>query len=695
VTAQDVMQIEQRLLTAISLHEIGQLQNAERLYRDILLEQPNHPNTNHYMGKAVLESGHVDASLPFFKAALEADPQQEQYWLSYISALIQATQYEDAKLVLSYGNQAGLSAQKVEALAITLENKLNEKSQLTQGISPLSSVEDELINLFVQQRYEEVESQILTLLQDYPRWLVGWKILSDTLLLQKKDARLAASRALELNLNDAKEHCYYGLVIKSQGDLKGAAKAFKQAIMLKADYAAAYNNLGIVQKDMGDIESGIRSYRRALELNPSYASCYSNLLFCLSHSEKIDPTALFKEHCQYGKQYEQPLKASWPTHTNLRDHERCLQIGFVSADFRDHSLAYFIEPILNYLMVSLKLSLHAYASSDIEDSVTQRLRGKFNRWNKVAGLSDEMFAKKIQEDGIDILVDLDGHTAGNRLLTFARKPAPVQVSWLGYLATTGLNAMDYYLADDYLLPAGKLDDQFTEKLVQLPANAPFMPSETAPEVNDLPALINGYITFACFNRPNKITPSVVRLWCKLLTAIPNSKMLLGAMPLDGSYDAITEWFALEGVSLNRLIFHPRSCMENYLKLHHEVDICLDTFPSNGVTTTCHALWMGVPTLCMEGKSLAGRGALGVAKHVGLEGFVALDESDFVSKGLFLASNIAQLAEVRQSLRSRFRQSRLAQPDVIADSLGQALHHMWKLWCEQLPAESFQIQALHK
>ncbi|HSH71488.1 MAG TPA: aminotransferase class I/II-fold pyridoxal phosphate-dependent enzyme [Methylophilaceae bacterium] len=677
---------DERLAEAVSLHRAGNTQAAERLYRDILLEHPNQANANYNLGVIALEEKHADDSLLYFKAALEADPQEEQYWLSYIRALIQAEHFDDAQLVLSYGVKAGLAGKEVESLALTLETKLKHAAVAL----PPSTIEDELIELFSQQRYEEVENKILALVQQYPHWLVGWKILSDTFLIQGKDARLPALRALELNANDAKEHCYYGLILKNQGDLKGAATAFEQAIKLKPDYAAAYNNLGIVKKDAGDIDAGIREYRKALALNPGYAGCYSNLLFCLSHSEKIDTRTLFEEHCNFSKQYELPLKAAWTKHKNKRDPQRCLQVGFVTADFRDHSLAYFIEPLLTHLALSLNLSLHAYSTSPIEDSITQRLRGKFRYWNKVDALSDTQLADKIREDGIDILVDLNGHTAGNSLLTFAMKPAPIQASWLGYLSTTGLTAMDYYLADSYLLPPGQLDDQFTEKLVQLPANAPFLPSEVAPEVNALPALKNGYMTFACFNRPNKITPSVVSLWCKLLNALPNARMLLGAMPNDGSYDSIIDWFAQGGVGRERLIFHPRSFMKNYLKLHHEVDVCLDTFPSNGVTTTCHAVWMGVPTLCMEGKSMASRGALDVMKQVGLDDFVADDEAAFVEHGIFWASHTQQLAEVRASLRSRFEQSPLAKPAMIAEGLEIAFRQMWQRWCDKLPAASFAV-----
>ena len=676
-----------KLQQAVSLHRAGNTQAAERLYRDILLEQPNQPNANYNLGVIALEEHHADGSLPYFKAALEAEPQEEQYWLSYIRALIQAEHFDDAQLVLSYGVKAGLAGKEVEALGLMLETRLK---QPTAVALPPDGVEAELIALFEQQRYEEVENKILALVQQYPHWLVGWKVLSDTFLLQGKDARLPALRALELNSNDAKEHCYYGLILKNQGDLKGAERAFERAIQLKPDYAAAYNNLGIVKKDQGDVEAGVRDYRKALSINPGYASCYSNLLFCLSHSEKIDTKALFEEHRHFGKQYELPVKASWPQHINSRDPQRTLQVGFVSSDFRDHSLAYFIEPLLNHLSLSLNLSLHAYSTSAIEDSITQRLRGKFRYWNKVDALNEQALAQKIREDGIDILVDLDGHTAGNSLLTFALKPAPIQASWLGYLATTGLTAMDYYLADSYLLPPGQLDDQFTEKLVQLPANAPFMPSDVAPEVNLLPAIKNGYITFACFNRPNKITASAVALWSKLLKALPDAKMLLGAMPHDGSYDAIINWFAQGGVDRERLIFHPRSFMKNYLKLHHEVDICLDTFPSNGVTTTCHAVWMGVPTLCLEGKSMTSRGALDVMKQVGLDDFVTADEAAFIAQGIYWAKHTAQLAEVRSALRSRFSASPLAQPARIAEGLERAFRQMWVRWCEQLPAESFEV-----
>ncbi len=672
------------------MHKSGQTYQAQTLYKEILKQDPTQPNANYNLGVIEYEGKRIDNSLPFFKAALEAEPHEAQYWLSYIIALIEADKYHDAEFVLSHGIKAGLSGKETEAVSSLLRDKLEERNRLDNKTPP-KEIESQLIKLFSESRYEEIENKILSLVHDYPNWLVGWKILSDTVLIQGKDARLPALRALELNPSDAKEHCYYGLILKSHGDLRGAASAFERATQLKPDYAAAYNNLGIVKKDLGNLEEGLRYYRHALDLNPGYASCYSNLLFCLTHSEKIETKALFEEHCKFSHAYETSLATILEQPVNDHNPQRCLKVGFVSADFRDHSIAYFFEPILKHLSISLNLSLYAYSNSAQEDSTTLRMRGKFKYWNSVSTMSDEDLARKIRDDGIDILVDLSGHTAGNRLLTFAMKPAPIQVSWLGYLSTTGLKSMDYYLADSYLLPPNKLDDQFTEKLVQLPANAPFMPSDVAPEVSDLPALRKGYVTFACFNRPNKITSEVVKLWARLLKSVPNSKMLLGAMPNDGSYDAMIEWFHKEGIARDRLEFHPRSFMKNYLKLHHEVDICLDTFPSNGVTTTCHAVWMGVPTLCMDGTRLASRGAMAVMSHVGLGKFVADNPDDFVEKGKFWSQNLDELSKIRGSLRERLNLSPLSQPEMLADGLEKAFRKMWVRWCEGKPAITFEIK----
>lgn len=692
---QDNQDIARTLEQAVSLYQSGDLLTAEDKLRSILAVDVHQPQANYYLGSLLLESLSTLDSLPYFNTALESDPQQAEYWLSYIGALIDAAHYEDAKLVLSYGRDAGLSGEPVEHLEQLLVKRQSEQLMLssTNAHVPEAHIQEKLIQLFLKKRYQAVEIALHKLLEQYPSWLDGWKIMSDTLLVQKKDARVAARKALALNADDAKEHCYYGLVLKGQGDLANAADAFRDAIKLQPDYAAAYNNLGIVSKDMGDIAAAVGYYRQALDINPGYASCYSNLLFCLSHADVVSTEDLFAEHRRFGYQYEAVYKSAWPKHSHKSNSAKNLNVGFVSADFREHSLVNFFEPVLEHLSLVADVSLHAYSTSAIEDHVTQRLKPKFKHWHKVDELTDVALAEKIREDKIDILVDLDGHTAGNRLISFAMKPAPIQLSWLGYLATTGLSAMDYYLADAHLLPPNQFDGQFMEKIVQLPANAPFIPSDLSPEVNELPALNNGFITFGCFNRVEKITPSVISLWSKLLNKIPNSKLLLGSMPQDGSYDAIIKAFADHTISVDRLIIYHRNTMADYLRLHYQVDICLDTFPSNGVTTTCHAAWMGVPTLCVEGNSLMSRGAMAIMLHLNLSDFVVQSHEGFVSQGVYWSAHLQQLSEVRSNLRKQFKMSALNQASIISQHLVLAFRQMWERWCKNQPAISFKTSII--
>ena len=389
--------------------------------------------------------------------------------------------------------------------------------------------------------------------------------------------------------------------------------------------------------------------------------------------------------------FETPLLHSRLPHRNSRDPDRCLQIGIVSGDLRDHAVAYLIEPLVTRWAAYPSLSLHAYYNYPTEDVVTKRLRRHFKQWHDIENLSDAKLAERINADGIDILIDLSGHTAEHRLLTFARKPAPVQASWMGYPGTTGLEAMDYYLTDRYFLPPGKFDSQFTEKLVHLPASGTFLPDKNAPPLNALPALSKGYVTFGSFNRLNKLTPSAIALWGGILRALPDARMLVGGMPKEGEYDALIAWFAREGIVRDRLSFHSRGPVHAYLALHHQVDICLDTFPYTGGTTTNHALWMGVPTLTLAGQTPPGRQGAAILGRLGLDRFIAEDVADFQQRALSWAGDLEALAAVRAGMRDRINQWPLRRPAVIAAGIEFAFRTMWKRWCAGLQAETFEVK----
>jgi predicted O-linked N-acetylglucosamine transferase (SPINDLY family) len=262
---------------------------------------------------------------------------------------------------------------------------------------------------------------------------------------------------------------------------------------------------------------------------------------------------------------------------------------------------------------------------------------------------------------------------------------------MGYPGTTGLTAMDYYFADRFHVPAHHAQGQFVEKVAHLPANAPFQPARLAPPVNGLPALHNGYLTFGSFNRINKLQPRAIALWSELLRALPDSRMLLGAMPPDAGCETLIEWFGKEGIARERLDFRTRAGMPVYLQQHHQVDICLDTFPYSGGTTTVHAMWMGVPTITLAGHLMASRGSTAALSFAGLSDFVAKDSADFVAKGVAWANDLTGLAELRASMRSRCAESPMFQPAVIAAGLSASLREMWRRWCAGVAPAALDVQ----
>lgn len=470
------------------------------------------------------------------------------------------------------------------------------------------------------------------------------------------------------------------------GDLEGAVASQRRAIDLDPARAMPHHDLGTTLYKQGRIDEAIASFRSALALKPDIAEAWTGLLFCLSHDERVDADALFEEHRRFGVQFDRlPVRSD---HRNVRDPDRRLRIGFVSADFREHAVALFFEPILVELANRTSLSLHAYFNHAGGDGTTNRLMRHFERFSPVAGLSDPLLAQAIEGDAIDVLIDLSGHTAGSRLTMFALKPAPVQASWIGYLGTTGSSAIDYYFADARLLPPPRWANSFTESLVYLPAWAAFGPVADLPLVNALPALANGYVTFGSFNRMSKLSPRAVATWSRLLRSVPSARMLLGGMPPDGQHGELIARFEREGIARNRLTFHPRCDTHAYLALHHRVDIVLDSFPYAGGNTSTRALAMGVPVLTLAGSTPPSRQGAAIMEHAGLPEFVAHDTSQFERKGVYWAANLDELARLRAGLRARCLASPMARPEITARALEHALRVIWQRWCEGLPAASF-------
>jgi len=478
---------------------------------------------------------------------------------------------------------------------------------------------------------------------------------------------------------------------------KNAVPAFQRAVDFNPADPGLHSNLGLAYGANCEFDAAITNFKYALKIGPGsleesakLAHVYSNMLFCLGLMGGVDPQVVFSEHCAFAERFETPFREAWPAHGNTKDPDRLLRVGFVSGDFREHAVANFLEPVLARLTDCPSLILHAYYNHKVEDSVTQRLRGHFTQWRSVVDQPDTEVARRIQEDKIDILVDLSGHTSDNRLLSFARKPAPIQVSWIGYGNTTGLQAMDYVIKDRQNAPDGALERFYVEKFARIPSATTFLPFEDAPPVNELPAKQTGHVTFGSFSRPNKLNEETLALWSRILLAVPGSKLLLGGMASDDGNSTLAERFGRHGLMADRLIFQPRMEMRDYLALHHQVDLILDAFPSSGGSTTNHALWMGVPVLTLTASAATIAHGGGIQRRAGLADWVASEPEDFVRRAVDWASRLDELAELRAGMRDRLTSAPLRQPEVVAKGFEAALRVMWRRWCAGQRPESFEI-----
>lgn len=489
----------------------------------------------------------------------------------------------------------------------------------------------------------------------------------------------SAKTAISLDPTIPEAYDTLGELYRAQGQLDEATECIQQALKLRPDYADAYGSLSLVLMERGQLESAAEMLREALRIKPDFPLAYSNLLFLNQYMADVSPAELFAEHLRYAERFEAPLKADWPTHTNLRRPEKRLKIGYVSADFRDHSVAFFIEPVFANHDKS-QVELHCYYNHAAHDSQTNAIAAHADHWVDCVRMSDEELARKIQSDGIDILIDLSGHTAHNRLLAFARKPAPIQVTWIGAAGTTGLSAMDYRISDAYLTPPGLFEAYHSERLVLLPdTGVAYRPHPDGPPVNALPALSSGRIVLACLNNLVKINRRVLNLWARLLAALPDAQLMLGNVKTPGIRRDLLQRLAEAGIDQNRVIMQSRLATLDYLALHHNIDLALDPFPYGGGTTTMHSLWMGVPVVTLAGAQVVSRCGASALARVGLQDFITYDEEQYLERAINICSDLPALDRLRQSLRNRMSQSN-CDAATITRQLETLFRQMWIEWC---------------
>lgn len=469
------------------------------------------------------------------------------------------------------------------------------------------------------------------------------------------------------------------------GRFAEAIETTRRALAIAPGYADAHVNLASYLNSLGDVASAASHYRRALALKPDLIGAWSGDLYCRLHDERQSAEELAAAHRKFGEYVEAPYRAGWRRHANAPDPDRRLRLGFVSGDLRDHPVARFLEPVWRMLDRE-KFELFAYDVQPAHDATSARLRGLAAHWTNAVAMPDSQLDASIRGDCIDILFDLSGHTAGGRLAVFARRPAPIQISWIGYPFTTGLSVIDYRLVDRVAAPPGRFDDLFSERLAYLPFMTVFDRPANLPEVREPPCLAQGRLTFGSFNRINKLADRTVGLWARVLKRLPAARLLVGALPSRDVAEELRRRFAGAGIEGERLLSRPRLGLEEYLQLHGEVDVLLDTLPFSSGTTANFALWMGVPTLTWAGDSIAQRLGASRMAAAGLDAFIAESEDEYVDRAVEWAGKPEELARLRAGLRERMQAGSTAHPIELSRALEHRLREMWRRWCAGLDPE---------
>ncbi len=474
-----------------------------------------------------------------------------------------------------------------------------------------------------------------------------------------------------------------GAALMRLGRCQEAIDCYDRAIADDPLDYRAHNNRGNALREQQRMTEAAASFRRALEIRPDHAIAHSNLLLTLNYTE-TSQEAIYRESLRYEAHQAARLRPAAPRFANGKDPGRTLRVGYVSADFRRHSVAYFMRGVIA-AHDRREVAVHCYASVESPDGVTAKLQALADHWRMITGVSDEDVARQVRADGIDILVDLGGHTGGNRLLVFARRSAPVQVSWLGYPNTTGLRVMDYRLTDAIADPPGEADALHTERLVRLPEGFLCYQPDDAPAV----AATAGRrgVTFGSFNTLAKVTPAVVAVWAEILRRTDGARLLLKSDALNdaAARQRLLEQFARHGVGAARLELLPWvDDHRAHLDLYKRVDLALDTFPYNGTTTTCESLWMGVPVVVVRGNRHAARVGASIMTHAGLAEWIAANEDEYIGLAVARAADAAALGASREGVSAQVRASALADPAGFTANLERAYRELWTAWCRTPP-----------
>jgi len=648
-----------------SLRENRQLDESITSYLRAISLRPNYAEAYGNLGSALNLKGQFDEAVAACRQSILLRPGYAEAHYTLGSSLAAKGRIEDA--IAAYRQAIALRSNLPEAYN-NLGNTLKDKGEFDEAIAAYRQA------IALRPGFAEAYCNLGNVLRDKQ---------------QVDDAIAAYRRAIALHPNLSEAYNNLGNALKDTGEFDEAVAVYRQAIALRPTFAEAYCNLGTVLRDKQQPDDAIAAFRQALALDPDYAEADSNLVYALHFHPAYDPQTIAGELRRWNRQHAEPLRAFIQEHSNDRDPDRRLRIGYVSPDFSDHVIGRNLLPLFRH-HDRREFDITCYAQVLCPDPTTRQFQQLADRWHSIVGVSDEQAAQLIRDDQIDILVDLSLHLAHNRLLIFARKPAPVQVTFGGYPGSTGLSTIDYRLSDPYLDPfdaahggpPGVDESMYSEQTVRLPDTFwCYDPLEDGDVVvNSLPALEKGFITFGCLNNFCKINPTILALWAQVMKQVENSRLMLLMKP--GSHRQETlDRLSQQGIDPATVQINPPQSHRRYLESYHRIDLGLDSFPYNGHTTSLDSLWMGVPVVTLVGQSAVSRAGWCQVSNLGLRELAAANPEQFVEIAVELAKDLPRLAHLRSTLRRRMEQSPLMDAAKFARNIESAYRQMWRKWCE--------------
>lgn len=657
-------------------------------YRRAITLEPEFAEAHNNLGNALKCIGEIDEALACYRTAFRIDPDYADAYINLGNTLLNLRQLDEA--IWAYQRALDIDPND-EQLHYQLGGILLELGQLhpaaevyqrVLSLNPnLAEAHNNLGNVFqAQKQFAAAVASYHKAISLNPRFVEAHNNLGNALLeLRQVDAAVnALQQAISLKPDFAEAHGNLGNALHAMGNMDAALISYRRALELNPEHAEAHNNLGTVLLELRQLDEAQQSFRRALQLKPEYLLAYSNLLFVLNYTAQHASAMTLEEARGYGEIITKLVSKRFSTWL-CQDKPQQLRIGIISGDFHKHPVGYVLDNIFAQLEQT-SIALYAYPTNPKTDELTARLQSFCTAWHPIYGVNDADAARQIHADGIHVLLDLSGHSAHNRLPLFAWKPAPVQVSWLGYFATTGVSEMDYLLTSEVAVPE-QLRKHFTEQVWYLPDIwLCFTPPGLDVPVSALPALQKGSLTFACFQRLDKINDVVLSVWGRILAALPQAHLQLASKQFKRptEIEKFQSRLAQHGIrSAQVSLLNAAATREDYFRRYTQVDMMLDTFPYPGVTTTCEALWMGVPTLTLAGETLVSRQGAGVVVPAGLNDWVANSEAEYIAKAVAFASDLPSLASLRASLRQQALASPVYDAPRFARNFEAALWGMWR------------------